>query len=109
VIKLTELRNDPRSSFSDATLNRWINTLTNADRVIARTAIDDARAAGGPHPHLVAAEVLFALGDAAKSAGLNSAAIQLYKNAWKAAHLSLGHICDGGDEDDDDDDDDDDD
>jgi hypothetical protein len=101
VDKLTAILNDSSASISHATLQGWIATLTNADRILASTQLGDVIAAGGNAAAIVQAQAFFAAGDAAVVAGGNSAGIQNYKNAWKQAMLAVGKPPDGGDDPDD--------
>ncbi len=59
--------------------------LADVDGRLARTAIDDATAAGGDAQKLAAAEADFAAGVAAAAAGDYSAAITSFRSAWKNA------------------------
>ena len=101
VTKLTHILNGGQSSIPNATLVGWITVLTNADRVLARTAIDDAIAANRPAGIIASALAQFAAAEASRVAGYNSWAIQQYKNAWKTANLAFGQHADGGEEADD--------
>ena len=93
--------NGHQSSIPTTKLVGWITILTNADRVLAQTAIDDAIAANRPAGIIAIAQAQFAAADASRAAGYNAWAIQQYKHAWKTAHLAFGHHCGGGDEPDD--------
>jgi hypothetical protein len=101
VDKLTQLLNDPSTSIAATTLRGWIAILTNADRILATTQLNDAIAANGNASAIAQAQLFLAAGDAAVAAGDNSSGIQNYKNAWKQAMLAVGKAPDGGDDPDD--------
>jgi hypothetical protein len=90
VMKLTTLLNDPATAVPDATLISWITALTNADRTLASIARSDAIAQGGDATKISESGALLAAGDAKRSAGDNSGAIEDYKNAWMRALQAVG-------------------
>jgi hypothetical protein len=90
VMKLTTLLNDPATAVPDATLLGWITALTNADRTLASIARSDAIAQGGDATKISESGALLAAGDAKRSAGDNSGAIEDYKNAWMKALQAVG-------------------
>lgn len=78
--KLAELLADRKSLLSDATLREWIAQLVQADRALARGALD--RAAGVDAKKMAEAEKDFAAGDAA-GASQPHRAIEMYRKAWQ--------------------------
>jgi hypothetical protein len=90
VEKLTEMRADPRTQVPGATLLGWIDVLTEADRTLARTAIDDAIASSGDPAKIADAQADLAAGDLKRSAGSDGLAIEDYKNAWMKALQAVG-------------------
>lgn len=78
--KLSELLSDKKSLISDATLREWIAQLVQADRGLARSALD--RAAGVDGKKVAEAEKDFAAGDAA-GASEPHRAIEHYRKAWQ--------------------------
>ena len=66
---LSDLIKDKKGNTPDATLQSMINDLEGAARLLARTAIDDAIAAGAPANKVAAAESHLAKGDAAAAEG----------------------------------------
>jgi hypothetical protein len=97
VDKLTAMLADSGTSISHATLQGWIATLTNADRILASTQIGAAIAANGNASAIAQAQSLFATGDSSVGAGNNSGGIQSYKQAWQQAMIAVGKPPDGGD------------
>jgi hypothetical protein len=79
-----------------ATLQGWIATLTNADRILASTQIGAAIAANGSASAIAQAQSFFAAGDSAVVGGNNSTGIQDYKQAWQQAMIAVGKPPDGG-------------
>jgi hypothetical protein len=101
VDKLTQLLNDSGTSIAATTLRNWITTLTNADRILATTQLNEAISANGNASAIAQAQLFLAAGDIAVAAGDNSGGIQNYKNTWKQAMLAVGKPPDGGDDPDD--------
>src|SRR5262249_1602734 len=95
-VELKLLLLDPGRHVPTATINGWIATFTNVDRILATTQINDSIAAHGTTSLLTQAQNLVAAGDSQASASNQIAAIYSYKDAWKLAELSLGRHCDGG-------------
>ena len=60
-----------------------IDDLEGAARLLARTAIDDAIAAGAPANKIAAAESDLAKGDAAAAKGDIGPTFDRYKSAWQ--------------------------
>jgi hypothetical protein len=71
-------------------LTGWINTLTNADRLLATTQLNDAVSATGNPQFIHASQAAIAAGDLKRAAGDSSGAINDYKNAWMAAEQAVG-------------------
>jgi probable HAF family extracellular repeat protein len=71
-----------------ATLQGFINTVLDADRKLASTAITDA--SGGDRKKIAQANAELAKGDANKAVGKFTDAIDSYRNAWKAAQEARG-------------------
>jgi hypothetical protein len=90
VDKLQQIRSDSGTAISSATLTGWINTLTNADRVLATTQLNDAVSANGNPQFIQASQAAIAAGDLKVAAGDSTGAINDYKNAWMAAEQSVG-------------------
>ena len=66
---LSDLIKDKKGNTPDATLQSMIDDLEGAARLLARTAIDDAIAAGSPANKVAAAESDLAKGDAPRRRG----------------------------------------
>jgi hypothetical protein len=94
VDKLQEMLVDTGTAIPAVTLTGWITSLTTADRVLAKTQLDDAVAAGGTASFLSESQANLAAGDQKRSAGDNSGAINDYKNAWIKAEQALGKMPD---------------
>ena len=86
---LNDLIKDTKGNTPDATLQAMIDDLEGAARLLARTAIDDAIAAGAPANKIAAAESEFAKGDAAAAKGDIGPTFDRYKAAWQKAQAAL--------------------
>ncbi len=80
---LSHLIKDKKGNTPDATLQSMIDDLEGAARLLARTAIDDAIAAGAPANKVAAAESDLAKGDAAAAKGHIGPTFDRYKSAWQ--------------------------
>jgi hypothetical protein len=101
VIALQAVNLLPSRHVTTASINGWINTFVNVDRILATTQINDAIAANGTASYIQQAQSLITAGDQAAASGSPAVAIYKYKDAWKLAELSLGRHCDGGNDADD--------
>jgi hypothetical protein len=86
---LNDLIKDKKGNTPDATLRGWIDDLEASARLLARTAIDDAIAAGAPANNVAAAENELAKGDAAAAKGDIGTTFDKYKTAWLKAQDAL--------------------
>jgi hypothetical protein len=83
--KLMELLKSKNSAIPDATLQGMINTLVQADRILAEDALADAIAASGdPHKLAQAQHELAKAADEVASGHFDHA-IEHYRKAWKKA------------------------
>ena len=74
----------------DATdVSAQINALVNADELLARTAIDEAIAAGGDQGRIAKAETEMATAQAEMDGGAFDKAIEHYKKAWHHAQKAV--------------------
>ena len=90
--KLEEMIKDQNTVIPDATLQPLLDTLVQADQILANVAIADATAAGGdPHKLAEAAQELAKAADELAK-GHSHDAIDHYKNAWHKAEESVHAI-----------------
>jgi hypothetical protein len=102
VEELSEIRNAPASLLE--ALGDVARTLTLVDRALAKTALDEAKLAGGDAEELAWAEESLARGDEGAGQGQFAAAIERYKHAWQLAQRAIHCDTDGDEREDDDDD-----
>ena len=85
VHKLLDLIKNKHSTIPDANLQAFIDRITQADRVLALVAINDAISRGGDSKEIDGANKELAKGEEQLANGKPEDAIEHYKNAWKQA------------------------
>jgi len=80
-----------KGDFPEELCERLIGMLVEADSILARVAIDDARAAGGKEKEIEKAEKEMAKAEKEKSKGKYDKAIDHYKKAWQHAIKATKH------------------
>ncbi len=85
VNKLNAILKNRRGPLPDATVQGFITFLTDADRMLAQVAVDEAIAQGGRQIDIAKALHALARGDAFLANGKAENAIEQYRNAWNHA------------------------
>ncbi|MBZ5559902.1 MAG: multicopper oxidase domain-containing protein [Acidobacteriia bacterium] len=88
VDELQEIVHSRRSAIPDATLQSMIDTLVQADRILATTAVNDAIAAHGNAHEIAEAQAEAATAALDVTRGRFESAIEHYELAWKEAQDS---------------------
>ena len=89
VTKLESIIKDKKSAIPDATLQGMIDTLVQADRILAEDAIADAIAASGDPTRIAEAQHELTLAATELATGDFDGAVEHYKAAWKRAEEAV--------------------